>query len=255
MALILGKQITTSVNQNVSGTSDSIGFFPYAWPEYSQIQPGWRVVGHPDWVVTTVNGNEHVIEISGGTFISGDSYSFIGSNGFTITGHGSKGFTLNSQPLITPGASFTISDIGDFTASAYQGPGITDFGSSIGLLSSGAGNVATAQYGISLSNFTAPKLAEIQAYFMTNSLVNDGSLGYNFSVVGSGASSITKIVLGVTSTDFIIAPANSTDANFTNPGGLLGDITSANYPDSGILAFPVTFTLDSPLITHPGSWW
>ena len=23
---------------------------------------------------------------------------------------------------------------------------------------------------------------------------------------------------------------------------------------NGILAFPVTFTLDSPLITHPGTW-
>jgi hypothetical protein len=93
MALILGKQITTSGNQNVSGTSDSIGFFPYAWPEYSQIQPGWRVVDHPDWVVTTVNGNDHVIEISGGTFQSGNSYAFVGSTGFTING----GVTLRSQ--------------------------------------------------------------------------------------------------------------------------------------------------------------
>jgi hypothetical protein len=86
MALILGKQITTTGHQNVSGTSDSIGFFPYAWPEYSQIQPGWRVVGHPDWIVTNVNGTYHTIEISGGTFVSGSFYSFVGSTGFTITG-------------------------------------------------------------------------------------------------------------------------------------------------------------------------
>jgi len=31
---------------------------------------------------------------------------------------------------------------------------------------------------------------------------------------------------------------------------ITGGLRNAN----GILAFPVTFTLDSPLITHPGSW-
>jgi hypothetical protein len=93
MALILGKQITTGVQQNVYGTSDNIGFFPYAWPEYSQIQPGWKVDGHPDWIVTSINGNDHLIEISGGTFVSGSFYAFVSSNGFTITG----GVTITSQ--------------------------------------------------------------------------------------------------------------------------------------------------------------
>ena len=118
MGLILGKQITTTGHQNVSGTNDSIGFFPYAWPEYSQIQPGWRVVGHTDWIVTNVNGNEHVIEISGGTFVSGSFYSFVSSAGFTITG----GITLNSQPITPPTYSkyFTIHIEDLATISQYE---------------------------------------------------------------------------------------------------------------------------------------
>jgi hypothetical protein len=156
---------------------------------------------------------------------------------------------VGSAPVVS--SSFTILET-DFTASGYQGPGITDFGGSIGLLSSGTDTAATAQYGIALDNFTAPKLAEIQAYFFTNSLVNDGSLGYNFTVAGTGgASNITKIVLGLDATNFIIAPVDPANPNFTTDGGLLVNIVNAN----GILAFPVTFTLDSPLITHPGNWW
>ena len=148
------------------------------------------------------------------------------------------------------GTSFTILDT-DFTAADYLGPGLYDFGSSIGFGSDGTNNLSYANYGINLTNLTVPKLAEIQAYFMTNSLVNDGSLGYNFSVVGSGASSITKIILGLTTTDFIIAPADSTDANYPIDTSPLSSIVNA----TGILAFPVTFTLDSPLVTHPGGWW
>jgi len=149
------------------------------------------------------------------------------------------------------GGSFTILDT-DFANAAYVGTGITDFGQSIGLLSSGTASTDVAQYGIALSSFSAPKLAEIQAYFFTNALVNNGSLGYNFTVAGTGgASNITKIVLGLDSNNFIIAPADPANSNYPVGGSLMSSIVNAN----GILAFPVTFTLDSPLITHPGSWW
>ena len=170
------------------------------------------------------------------------------NGGTTITG----GITLTSQPIITPGISFTILDT-DFASAAYVGPGITDFGQSIGFISDGTHTTDTAQYGIALSSFSAPKLAEIQAYFFTNSLVNNATLGYNFTVAGTGgASNITKIVLGLGSNNFIIAPASPTfNAALTSDMSPMNSIVNAN----GILAFPVTFTLDSPLITHPGSWY
>jgi len=148
------------------------------------------------------------------------------------------------------GSSFTILNT-DFANAAYVGAGITDFGQSIGMLSSGTNATDTAQYGIALSSFSAPKLAEIQAYFVTNALVNNGSHGYNFTVTGSGATNITKIILGLDSNNFIIAPADPANPNSAVDGSLMSSIVNAN----GILAFPVTFTLDSPLITHPGSWW
>ena len=166
------------------------------------------------------------------------------AGGLSITG----GLRLGSTPVVN--SSFTILET-DFTESWLQGPGITDFGGSIGLLSDGAQTSAAAQYYIALSNFTSPKESEILAYFSANSLVTNGSLGYNFTVAGTGgASNITKIVLGIDSGNFIIAPVDPANPNFTFDGGLLANIVNAN----GILAFPVTFTLDSPLITHPGSW-
>jgi hypothetical protein len=171
------------------------------------------------------------------------------NGGTTITG----GFTLNSEPIVTPDISFTISDIGDFTASAYQGPGITDFGGSIGLLSDGSQTSDVAQYGIARTDIATLKLAEILAYFAANSLVTDASLGYNFTVAGTGgASNITKAIIGLDGVNFIIAPVGAAGlTNFATNTSPMNTIINAN----GILAFPVTFTLDSPLITHPGSWW
>jgi hypothetical protein len=168
------------------------------------------------------------------------------TGGSRITG----GLKLIS-PAPAGGASFTILDT-DFANAAYVGPGITDFGQSIGLLSSGTNSTDTAQYAIALSSFSAPKLAEIQAYFFTNALVNNGTLGYNFTVAGTGgASNITKIILGLDGSNFIIAPADPANPNYAVGGSSMSSIVNAN----GILAFPVTFTLDSPLITHPGNWW
>ena len=247
MTTITGKTSTTpTTHQNVSGTSDTIGFFPYAWPEYDMVKPGWSVVQIPGSKVVNVDGTYHVITITGGIFTSGDSYTFTGKTGLKVTGGLRLGGTA---PVVNP--SFTISDT-DFTASFLQGPGITDFGGSIGLLSDGAQTSAAAQYYIALNNFTAPKESEILTYFSSNSLVTNGSLGYNFTVAGTGgASNITKIVLGINSGNFIIVPVDPANPNFTVDGGLFANIVNAN----GILAFPVTFTLDSPLITHPGNWY
>ena len=170
------------------------------------------------------------------------------NSGTTITG----GITLTSQPIITPGISFTILDT-DFASAAYVGPGITDFGGSIGFISDGTHTTDIANYAIAVSSFSAPKLAEIQAYFFTNALVNNATLGYNFTVAGTGgASNITKVILGLDGSNFIIAPASPVfNAALTSDMSSMNSIVNAN----GILAFPVTFTLDSPLITHPGSWY
>jgi hypothetical protein len=170
----------------------------------------------------------------------------ITGTGLRITG-GLK--IVGSAPVIS--SSFTISDT-DFANAAYVGPGITDFGQSIGFISDGIHTTDTAQYGIALSSFSAPKLAEIQAYFFTNMLVNNGTLAYNFTVAGTGgASNITKILLGLDGANFIIAPADPANPNYATDTSAMSSIANAN----GILAFPVTFTLDSPLITHPGNWW
>ena len=172
-----------------------------------------------------------------------------------ISGTGSRitgGLRVGATPPAIA-SSFIISNSGDFTASAYQGPGLFDFGGSIGLGSSGSSTAELAQYAIARNNFSAPKLTEILAYFAANSLVTDGSFGYNFSVVGSGGSNITKIILGVDNSNFIIAPVNPPDSNFATNATDMSTILVSNA--STVLAFPVTFTLDSPLITHPGSWY
>ena len=85
---ITGKTSTTpTTHQNVSGTSDTIGFFPYAWPEYNMVKSGWSVVQIPGSTVVAVNGTEHVITITGGIFTSGDSYTFTGKSGLKIAGN------------------------------------------------------------------------------------------------------------------------------------------------------------------------
>ena len=80
-----GGPITTGSQQNVSGTSDNIGFFPYGWPEYSVIKSGWTCV-QTSAVVSAVDGVNHVITTVGTPFVSGDHYSFTGPGGLTVEG-------------------------------------------------------------------------------------------------------------------------------------------------------------------------
>lgn len=70
---------TSGPQQNVSGTSDNIGFFPYGWPAYGAIQPGWTCV-QTGAVVTVVDGVNHVITTVGTPFTSGDTYTFTSAN-------------------------------------------------------------------------------------------------------------------------------------------------------------------------------
>ena len=79
---------TTQIAQNISGTSTPTGFFFYGWaddpgqinPPFGVIQVGWSCVQIPGSVVTAVGDGvtDYNITISGGSFASGESYSFIG---------------------------------------------------------------------------------------------------------------------------------------------------------------------------------
>jgi hypothetical protein len=82
--VIGGTVLTTMVIQNVEGSNSNTGFFfrPND-PTYADIVPGWTVEGQPTWVVTSATsdpGDQYStsVTITGGTFISGQSYAFTG---------------------------------------------------------------------------------------------------------------------------------------------------------------------------------
>jgi hypothetical protein len=110
--LLTGEQLTslypgfqTSTVQNVSGTSDDIlfTFRPGASSKVQYVGPGWNVVGQPTFIVTAVSLDPNdqytgTITITGGTFVSGQSYAFESPN-VNIIGTGN--LTLDSQDLQT----------------------------------------------------------------------------------------------------------------------------------------------------------
>ena len=85
--VIISPATKTSGIQNVSGTSDNI-LFAFRPNEASKIQyvgAGWNVVGQPTFIVTAVSLDPNdqytgTITITGGTFISGATYSFESPN-------------------------------------------------------------------------------------------------------------------------------------------------------------------------------
>ena len=85
---------TTGFQQNVSGTSDNIGFFPYGWPAYNVIQIGWTCV-QTGAIVSAVDGVNHVITTVGTPFTSGDSYTFTSSVSW-IDSISNRTFILNN---------------------------------------------------------------------------------------------------------------------------------------------------------------
>ena len=72
---------TSDGQQNVSGTSDNVGFFPYGWPGYSVIQPGWTCVQTGAVVSAVGNGTTDLtITTVGIPFTSGSTYTFTSAN-------------------------------------------------------------------------------------------------------------------------------------------------------------------------------
>ena len=84
---------TTSPVQNVAASNGATGFFflngwdahPSAGLQY--VTSGWTVVGQSGWIVTAVDKDLESITITGGTFLSGASYQFVGEKlGLTLGG-------------------------------------------------------------------------------------------------------------------------------------------------------------------------
>ena len=78
-------QQTTPSVQNVAGSNGAVGFFfTGSWsslrgnPNLNDIQPGWLVTGMAGATVVSTDPGTQTITITGGTFISGDFYTFTG---------------------------------------------------------------------------------------------------------------------------------------------------------------------------------
>lgn len=125
---------TTGTQQNVSGTSDNIGFFPYGWPAYNVIQIGWTCV-QTGAIVSAVDGVNHVITTVGTPFTSGDSYTFTSSvswidsisNHTFILNNGVTYSSSNDGTLIFDSASgqyaqspTSLSDLSTWTVEAWH---------------------------------------------------------------------------------------------------------------------------------------
>jgi hypothetical protein len=150
--LLTGQQLTslspgfqTSSIQNVSGTSDNI-LFAFRPNEASKIQyvgAGWNVVGQPTFIVTAVSLDPNdqytgTITITGGTFVSGQSYSFESPN-VNITGTANLILDTNLATLSQgtaqgiPGIVVPVTAPGTPTTWGSNGWGQLGWGENIGL--------------------------------------------------------------------------------------------------------------------------
>ena len=125
---------TTGTQQNVSGTSDNIGFFPYGWPAYNVIQIGWTCV-QTGAVVTVVDAVNHIITTVGTPFTSGDSYTFTGANswidsvgnlpfilynGVTLSGDGGNSMSFTTSSGQYAQSSTSLADLSKWTVEAWH---------------------------------------------------------------------------------------------------------------------------------------
>ncbi|CAB4153605.1 hypothetical protein UFOVP641_11 [uncultured Caudovirales phage] len=99
--------IYSTYSQNVSGTDEIYGFFFRPdMDSYRQIQPGWYVDGHVDWIVTAVDhtvdsGQSSLITITGGVFGSGVTYRFVGPLGTYATLQSTPSGTIPAEASLT----------------------------------------------------------------------------------------------------------------------------------------------------------
>ena len=88
---ITSPMLTTWDQQNVSGSSTNVGFFPYGWrpnpsgTNFTNIKPGWMCDQTGTYVSAVGDGiTDFTITLVSGTFASGTSYSFSGKGGVTF---------------------------------------------------------------------------------------------------------------------------------------------------------------------------
>ena len=137
--------ITTTAYQN-NGTghgTDSTGFFYQAFSggDLGQVQPGWYVTGHPDWIVNAVNSGAETITITGGMFVDGDTYSFTSPLAmfFNVAGH--FGGANNAWAYVTAGThpflkslpnGITVVAVYDMVSNTNGWERVIDFGNNAG---------------------------------------------------------------------------------------------------------------------------
>jgi hypothetical protein len=81
---------TTTPVQNTGPISHTGLFILGGWvynpgPGLQFVQPGWKVVNQPGWVVSAVDPDEQTITITGGKFEAGQWYSFSGTKPLNTT--------------------------------------------------------------------------------------------------------------------------------------------------------------------------
>jgi Concanavalin A-like lectin/glucanases superfamily len=163
----------TGTQQNVSGTSDNVGFFPYGWPAYSAIQPGWTCV-QTGAVVTVVNAGALTITTVGTPFTSGDSYTFTSANtwydsvanipvilynGVTLSSSGGNSLSFTTSSSQYGQSTTDLSTLSTWTIEAWHYYDGTNLGASPCIVTEVfPGTTSTINYALGSLNDATPNL-------------------------------------------------------------------------------------------------
>jgi hypothetical protein len=241
--LLTGQQLTslspgfqTSSIQNVSGTSDNI-LFAFRPNEASKIQyvgAGWNVVGQPTFIVTAVSLDPNdqytgTITITGGTFVSGQSYSFESPN-VNITGTANLILDTNLATLSQgtaqgiPGIVVPVTAPGTATTWGANGWGQLGWGENIGL-----------------STFEGTATVDLITPVNVTGQLLSTSLN-SVTIIGTGNVSLTgQVLIAEVSSVGITADGNVSIPVFENPLiTALGNVDPG--PDANITGQQLTLT-------------
>jgi hypothetical protein len=241
--LLTGQQLTslspgfqTSSIQNVSGTSDNI-LFAFRPNEASKIQyvgAGWNVVGQPTFIVTAVSLDPNdqytgTITITGGTFVSGQSYSFESPN-VNITGTANLTLTSNL-------ANLTLNSVDAFSITLVS---VTAPGTPTTWGSNGWGQLGWEE-NIGLSTFEGTTTVDlITPVNVTGQLLSTSLNSVSLTIDGSVALTGQVLTAEVSSVG-ISADGNVSIPVFENPLVMVLGIIDPG-PDANITGQQLTLT-------------